>query len=183
MERRPLVAEGTPAVKDGLCLSVDLRPGPDGVAGWRACRHAGVVDMDVVGGLKTSDFWEPVRSREGPGGRASMVLDPGEFYILASRECVRVPETHAAEMLPFDAGVGEFRAHYAGYFDPGFGLSRPSRAVLEVRSHQAPFLLEDGQVVGRLVYEEMAGRPLARYGTGISSNYEGQRLRLSKHFG
>jgi dCTP deaminase len=114
------------------------------------------------------------------------VLDPGEFYILASKEAVRVPPDHAAEMTPFDPLVGEFRVHYAGFFDPGFGAveagGEGARAVLEVRSHDVPFILEDGQIVGRLVYEKMTETPRALYGAGLSSNYQAQGLKLSKHF-
>ena len=115
-----------------------------------------------------------------------MVLDPGEFYILASKEEVLVPSDHAAEMTPFDPLVGEFRVHYAGFFDPGFGVAEAggagARAVLEVRSHDVPFILEDGQAVGRLVYERMAQVPHDLYGAGLGSNYQAQGLKLSKHF-
>jgi dCTP deaminase len=159
----------------GVTLSIDLGWGR-GFAGWKARRHAGVVDVDVVGGLDPLDFWEPVRPTP-----AGIVLDPGEFYILASRETVRIPVGYAAEMTAFDAGVGEFRAHYAGLFDPGFGCGeRPSRAVLEVRTRDVPFLLRQGQAICRLVFERMASVPLRPYGAG--SNYQGQGLRLGKAF-
>ena len=163
-------------VNGTVSLSLDLN-WSDGVAGWRARRHAGVVDMDAVGVLDPADFWEPLR-RKGD----AVVLDPGEFYILASAESVRVPLDFAAEMCPFDAGVGEFRAHYAGFFDPGFGVGtgNGSRAVLEVRPRDVPFLLRQGQPICRLGYEVMAGRPEVPYGAG--SNYNGQGLRLSKAF-
>ncbi|OYY24238.1 MAG: 2-deoxycytidine 5-triphosphate deaminase, partial [Azorhizobium sp. 35-67-15] len=128
------------------------------------------------------DFWEPIRAR----GRTSLVLDPDAFYILASREAVQVPPAFAAEMVPFDPLVGEFRVHYAGFFDPGFGHAAAggsgARAVLEVRSREVPFILEHGQTVGRLVYERMSDRPKALYGEGLGSNYQGQGLKLSKHF-
>ena len=128
------------------------------------------------------DFWEPIHRH----GRADLVLDPGEFYILASKEAVRVPPDHAAEMTPFDPLVGEFRVHYAGFFDPGFGAAEAggagARAVLEVRSHDVPFILEDGQIVGRLVYEKMAETPRTLYGADLKSNYQAQGLKLSKHF-
>ena len=124
------------------------------------------------------------RSRRGPDG--SLILDPGEFYILASKEAVQVPPDYAAEMVPFDPLVGEFRVHYAGFFDPGFGYAgaggQGSRAVLEVRSREVPFILEHGQIVGRLVYEKMLSRPDAMYGQRIGSNYQAQGLKLSKHF-
>jgi dCTP deaminase len=116
----------------------------------------------------------------------SLILDPNEFYILASKEAVQVPPNYAAEMVPFDPLVGEFRVHYAGFFDPGFGHAEAggggARAVLEVRSHEVPFILEHGQTVGRLVYERMLGRPERLYGQNIGSNYQAQGLKLSKHF-
>ena len=115
-----------------------------------------------------------------------IILDPGAFYILVSREAVTIPPNNAAEMAPYLAMVGEFRVHYAGFFDPGFGWAEAggagSRGVLEVRCHEAPFVLEHGQVVGRLVYEKMAAVPEALYGREIASNYQGQGLKLSKHF-
>src|SRR5690606_22662967 len=135
------------------------------------------------------DFWEPIFSRGA--GVPGLILDPDEFYILVSREAVHVPPLYAAEMVPFDPLVGEFRVHYAGFFDPGFGHAaaggqgpggKGSRAVLEVRSHEVPFIVEHGQTVGRLVYEHMAARPERLYGEGIGSHYQGQALKLSKHF-
>jgi dCTP deaminase len=117
---------------------------------------------------------------------AVLILDPDEFYILVSHEAVHVPPDHAAEMVPFDPLVGEFRVHYAGFFDPGFGHSAAggtgSRAVLEVRSREVPFLLGHGQTIGRLIYERLAERPDRLYGAELSSNYQGQSLKLSKHF-
>ena len=128
------------------------------------------------------DYWEPIYNR----GTNDLVLDPNEFYILVSREAVHVPPLYAAEMVPFDPMVGEFRVHYAGFFDPGFGNvyagGEGSRGVLEVRSHEVPFILEHGQLVGRLVYEHMLERPHNLYGTDLKSNYQAQGLKLSKHF-
>jgi dCTP deaminase len=176
----PLV-DGPLHLSDGLMLSVDLS-GRDGIVGYRAKRHTGVVDVDRRGTLDMRDFWDPITTH----GRREMVLDPDEFYILASREAVTVPPDYAAEMVPFDPLVGEFRVHYAGFFDPGFGHSGAggagSRAVLEVRSHEIPFILEHGQSVGRLVYERMLARPDFLYGTDIGSHYQAQGLKLSKHF-
>jgi len=158
-------------------VSVDLT-GP--LAGYRARRHAGVIDLDLEGGHDPRDFFEPLEPRRG-----ELLLDPGEFYILASKEAVQIPILQAAEMTPIDPAVGEFRAHYAGFFDPGFGLAETggagSRAVLEVRSREAPFILEDGQIVARLVFEPMTERPTRAYGEG-GSHYQRQGLRLSKHF-
>jgi len=168
---------------DGVALSVDLSGAQSGgFIGYRAKRHTGVVDIDRRGGYAMDDFWEPIPARPDH----SLILDPGEFYILASDEAVQVPPDYAAEMVPFDPLVGEFRVHYAGFFDPGFGYAGAggagSRAVLEVRSREVPFILEHGQIVGRLIYEKMLARPDTVYGRGISSNYQAQGLKLSKHF-
>lgn len=166
----------------GIALSVDLVGGDDGLVGYRGKRHTGVVDVDRRGAHAVPEFWEPLYRTES----GELVLDPDEFYILVSKEAVHVPPDFAAEMTPFDPLVGEFRVHYAGFFDPGFGHSAAggsgARAVLEVRSHEVPFILEDGQIVGRLVYERMAARPEKLYGLDLSSNYQAQRLKLSKHF-
>ncbi|MEM8662611.1 MAG: 2'-deoxycytidine 5'-triphosphate deaminase [Pseudomonadota bacterium] len=163
-------------IHDGLNVTIDLakKAGP---IGYRAKRHTGVIDVDKRDGLTMADFWDPITDADG-----RVILDPDEFYILMSREAVTIPPSTAAEMVPFDPLVGEFRAHYAGFFDPGFGHGIPSRAVLEVRSRDVPFILEHGQVVARLSYERMAELPETLYGEGISSNYQAQGLKLSKHF-
>lgn len=157
----------------GVDLSTDL-------AGFRARRHAGVVDLDHEDGHDPRDFWEPLEPRRG-----ELLLDPGEFYILASKDDIEIPVMEAAEMTPIDPSVGEFRVHYAGFFDPGFGTAEASavgsKGVLEVRSHETPFLLEDGQTVARLVYEPLTARPARLYGEG-GSHYQRQGLKLSKHF-
>lgn len=181
--RERLVTSAEPSISGGVAVSVDLAGFDDsGLIGYRAKRHTGLIDVDKPGAHAVLDFWEPIHDR----GRRDLVLDPGEFYILASKEAVRVPPDHAAEMTPFDPLVGEFRVHYAGFFDPGFGAAEAggagARAVLEVRSHDVPFILEDGQIVGRLVYERMAETPRALYGAGLKSNYQAQGLKLSKHF-
>jgi dCTP deaminase len=173
LHARAPVADGA-VIDEGLAFSVDLRAP---LAGWRAKPHAGVIDLGRINHYAARDFWDEVRPEEG-----RIILDPGAFYILMSREAVTVPPDHAAEMAPYLAMVGEFRVHYAGFFDPGFGVGTPSRGVLEVRAHEAPFALEHGQVVGRLVYERMSEAPDLLYGQGIASNYQGQALRLSKHF-
>jgi dCTP deaminase len=176
-------AGGTEAkpVQD-IPLSVDLSGGQDGLVGYRAKRHAGLVDVDAVGACAMLDYWEPIYVR----GKRRLILDPDQFYILASKEAVQVPPDQAAEMVPFNPLVGEFRVHYAGFFDPGFGHAGAggtgSRGVLEVRCHEAPFALDHGQVVGRLVYEHMAERPEILYGRDMGSNYQGQGLKLSKNF-
>lgn len=168
---------GAPPKLDLRSVGVDLT---EGVAGFRARRHAGVIDMDKEDGHDPRDFWEPLVPRHG-----ELLLDPGEFYILASKEAVEIPVLQAAEMTPIDPSVGEFRVHYAGFFDPGFGTEEAggqgSRGVLEVRSHETPFLLEDGQTVARLVYEPLTEKPSRLYGEG-GSHYQRQGLKLSKHF-
>jgi len=176
----PLVS-GPALISEGLGFSVDLRPASGDLLGYRAKPHTGVVDLDRIGHYPAREFWEEVRSHDG-----QIILDPGAFYILVSREAVTIPPDYAAEMAPYLAMVGEFRVHYAGFFDPGFGYAAAggagSRGVLEVRCHEAPFVLEHGQVVGRLVYEHMAERPETLYGMGIKSNYQGQGLKLAKQF-
>ena len=172
---------GEAIIDDGLAFSVDLRPDAGNLVGYRAKPHTGVIDLDRIGAYEPAEFWEDVRADSG-----RIILDPGAFYILVSREAVHIPPAYAAEMAPYLAMVGEFRVHYAGFFDPGFGHDAAggagSRGVLEVRCHEAPFVLEHGQVVGRLVYEKMDQVPDQLYGAGIASNYQGQGLKLSKHF-
>ncbi|MFN3524240.1 MAG: 2'-deoxycytidine 5'-triphosphate deaminase [Phenylobacterium sp.] len=168
---------GEPPKLSTRSVGVDLSVA---VAGFRARRHAGVIDMDHIDGHDPRDFWEPLSPRHG-----ELLLDPGEFYILASKDPIEIPVMEAAEMTPIDPSVGEFRVHYAGFFDPGFGTAEAkavgSKAVLEVRSHETPFLLEDGQTVARLVYEPLTERPVRLYGEG-GSHYQRQGLKLSKHF-
>ncbi len=177
--REGLVDSADAQLTGGVPISVDLS---GDLVGYRAKRHTGVIDVDRRDGYEVGDFWERIAARRGP----SLILDPNEFYILASKEAVQVPPDYAAEMVPFDPLVGEFRVHYAGFFDPGFGYAgaggKGSRAVLEVRSHEVPFILEHGQTVGRLVYERMLSRPERLYGQITTSNYQGQGLKLSKHF-
>jgi dCTP deaminase len=179
--RERLVDSADTEVSEGISVSVDLS-GPSGLVGYRAKRHTGLIDVERRAGYAVTEFWEPLTARTD----RTLILDPNEFYILASKEAVQVPPDYAAEMVPFDPLVGEFRVHYAGFFDPGFGYEgaggRGARAVLEVRSREVPFILEHGQIVGRLVYEKMMARPQKLYGEGIGSNYQAQGLKLSKHF-
>ncbi|MEM6594482.1 MAG: 2'-deoxycytidine 5'-triphosphate deaminase [Pseudomonadota bacterium] len=178
-DQTPIVS-GDAVIAGGLSFSVDLKPDTGDLVGYRAKPHTGVIDLAKLAHYDPSDYWEEVRTSEG-----RIILDPGAFYILVSREAITIPPNCAAEMAPYLAMVGEFRVHYAGFFDPGFGYSREgtgSRGVLEVRCHEAPFVLEHGQVVGRLVYERMSEVPQQLYGIDIKSNYQGQGLKLSKHF-
>ena len=190
--RERLVDRTEAVMGDGVAVSIDLSASGvrhsgaagDGAAivGYRAKRHTAVIEVERRDAYDIADFWEPIAARAD----RSLILDPDEFYILASNEAVQVPPDYAAEMVPFDPLVGEFRVHYAGFFDPGFGYAGAgglgARAVLEVRSREVPFILEHGQIVGRLVYEKMLSRPAAMYGSRIGSNYQAQGLKLSKHF-
>jgi len=182
--RERLVDAENADVSEGVAVGVDLSGtlGEGGIVGYRAKRHTGLIDVERRAGYNVLDFWEPMTARPDK----SLILDPNEFYILASKEAVQVPPGYAAEMVPFDPLVGEFRVHYAGFFDPGFGYAgaggKGARAVLEVRSREVPFILEHGQIVGRLVYEKMLAMPDRLYGQGIGSNYQAQSLKLSKHF-
>jgi dCTP deaminase len=182
LHRSQTLASGAPRFIGGMALSIDLQGGQGGLIGYRAKRYTGVIDVERVGAFEVAVFWDPIRG----GTRPEIVPDPDQFYILISGEAVHVPPTHAAEMVPFDPLVGEFRVHYAGFFDPGFGHApaggHGSRAVLEVRSHEVPFILEHGQTIGRLVYEPLAAPPETLYGSALGSNYQAQGLKLSKHF-
>ena len=180
--RERLVDRAEAVMGEAVAVSVDLSGTAGGIVGYRAKRHTAVIEVERRAAYDIADFWEPIAARADK----SLILDPDEFYILASMEAVQVPPDYAAEMVPFDPLVGEFRVHYAGFFDPGFGYAGAgglgARAVLEVRSREVPFILEHGQIVGRLVYERMLARPDQLYGSGIGSNYQAQGLKLSKHF-
>ncbi len=182
-EEQRLIDSDSPDIHEGIGLTVNLAGDPQsGLIGYRAKHHSGLIDVDKSAAYDMLDFWEPIISR----GEQRLILDPDQFYILASREAVHVPPAYAAEMVPFNPLVGEFRVHYAGFFDPGFGHTKAggtgSRAVLEVRSHKVPFILEDGQIIGRLVYERLSDVPSELYGEDIGSHYQAQGLKLSKHF-
>ena len=169
-------------IRKGVKLSVNLR-GRDAaeVVGYRGRKNAPLVDMRRVDHYDPGDFWDEIRSL--PGDR--LILNPGDFYILGSRERVVVRPDCAAEMVPFDPTVGEFRIHYAGFFDPGFGYGendKGTRVVLEVRAHEVPFVIEHDQVVGRVVYSRLLEIPEKIYGASIGSSYQRQGLALSKQF-
>ena len=183
LHAREALVDDAADIEGGLKLSVDLLgAGSGGVIGYRAQRHTNVIDVDKIAEYEIHDFWEPIEIR----GRPELILDPGQFYILASRETIHIPAQVAAEMVAFDPVVGDFRVHYAGFFDPGFGSARAggqrARAVLEVRSFEVPFTLEHGQTIGRLMFEKLSEEPDLLYGTLPGSNYQSQGLRLSKHF-
>ena len=168
-------------LRGGLPISVETRS-TSGLIGYKARKHTPLIDIDKTNYYDPLDYWDPVVSGHDEG----LILNPGDFYILASKEPITVPPDHAAEMVAYDTLVGEFRVHYAGFFDPGFGHAESggagTRAVLEVRSHEVPFTIEDGQIVGRLMYEKLAAVPDKLYGEGIGSSYQKQGLALSKQF-
>ena len=182
-------------IKNGVPLSVDL-VGENGLIGYKARKHSMLIDIDKPNHYKRELFWEKITVEDllyqggdyqNKNNQGSLILSPDAFYILASKEYVSVPSKYAAEMRAYDTKVGEFRAHYAGFFDPGFGLTElgasKTKAVLEVRSHDVPFLIEQDQTVCRLVYEPMANVPSILYGeSGSSNNYQAQGLKLAKHF-
>jgi dCTP deaminase len=177
----PLVS-GEANIDNGLAFSIDLKGIGGQRIGWRAKRHTRVIDVDKRDGLDAHEFWDSIEATAG----GNLVLDPDEFYILVSREEIAIPPDYAAEMVPIDPLMGEFRVHYAGFFDPGFGYQPGgppvARGVLEVRSREVPFILEHGQVIGRLVFERLTDPPPEMYGQGIGSHYQRQGLKLSKHF-
>ena len=172
-----------PSIDNGLKFSINLRGTKESpVIGYRAKKNAPAVDLHKIAHYEPEDFWEVINApRSG-----SIILNPDDFHILISKEKVRIPPSYAAEMVAYDPSIGEFRIHYAGFFDPGFGYGsndiNGTCAVLEVRSHEVPFLVEDGQVVGRLIYERLLAQPEKVYGVGIGSSYQSQGLALSKHF-
>jgi dCTP deaminase len=170
----------------GLFLRIDLKGderSDSGIIGYRAKKNSHVIDLGKVGHYAAADFWEPLyRHRQ-----ESLLLEPEEFYILASKERIRVPAGYAAEMVAYEAACGELRTHYAGFFDPGFGYGakgelKGTQVVLEVRPHDVPFLIHDGQTFFKVVYDGMRDVPDQLYGVGIGSSYQQQALTLSKHF-
>lgn len=180
---RSRLTDETPIIRQGLNLRVNLtRDNGKNVVAYRAKKYTSFIDMDKVAFYHAEDFWDAIE----PTKDGNLLLSPGEFYILASKEKLHIPADHAAEMVAIDPVMGEFRVHYAGFFDPGFGRTAQqgpgSKAVLEVRTYDIPFYLEDGQTIGRLAFEKLSEKPSAEYGDAIASNYQGQRLKLSKHF-
>jgi dCTP deaminase len=167
----------------GLFLSLDITGHTESIVGYRAKRNSLPVDLTRTGGLKWQDYWDPVHPESG----GKIVLEPEVFYLLLSAEGVSIPPPYAAEMLAYDPTAGELRTHYAGFFDPGFGYSRHreahgSRAALEVRARDVPFMVEHRQPVCKLAFERMAAEPDVLYGKDLGSNYQGQVTMLSKHF-
>jgi len=170
----------------GLFLRIDLTGGDQRdsrVIGYRAKKNSHVIDLEKVGHYAAADFWEPLHRHR----HDSLLLEPEEFYILVSKERIRVPPGYAAEMVAYEAACGELRTHYAGFFDPGFGYGakgeiKGTQVVLEVRPHDVPFLIHDGQTFFKVLYETMMADPTQLYGSGLGSSYQQQTLTLSKHF-
>ena len=183
-EQTQIVHTDSADIKDGaIALSVDIAGDQSGgLIGYKAKRTDAFIDVDLVGHYEPDDFWENVYRPESGG----IILEPDDFHILATKETVAIPADVAADMVAYDTLVGEFRVHYAGFFDPGFGYAgdRPigARVVLEVRSHEVPFLIEDGQMVGRVLVERLTAPTKKPYGADIGSNYQRQGLALSKQF-
>ena len=179
-QHKPLATKDL-KLQDGLFMSVSLRGGKNKIIGYKARKNRDLIDLDRVDYYNVADFWEPIFADRGD----SVILEPEAFYIFSSKERCRIPAQLAAEMVPYDTGSGELRTHYAGFFDSGFGGSVEAggaRAVLEVRSHDVPFLIEDGQTFFRMVFEPNTETPEFIYGDEINSNYQGQDLKLGKHF-
>jgi dCTP deaminase len=175
-----LIDDDTVQFEEGISFSIDLKSSD--CVGYKARQFSDLIDLSKIDTYDVKDFWQPIYKQDS----GQLILDPDAFYILVSREAVHIPPYLAAEMTPYLSMMGEFRVHYAGFFDPGFGYASEggegSRGVLEVRCHEVPFVLEHGQVVGRLVYERMLEQPQKLYGKSIGSNYQAQALKLSKHF-
>ena len=166
-----------------VSLSVNLLKDSWPISGWRAKKNSGLLDLVSGAQYDALEYWEEVAA----DSRDRLILEPEEFYLLASEEAVCIDPMFAAEMIPYDPSSGEVRTHYAGFFDPGFGYGSKKgphgvRAVMEVRAHDVPFMIEHGQKVCTLALEEMLERPDKLYGPKIGSSYQGQGLTLSKYF-
>jgi dCTP deaminase len=172
-------------IDKGLFLRIDLQgsESDQNIVGYRAKKNSHIIDLSKIGYYSALDFWEPIHRRKDD----SLLLEPEEFYILASKERIRVPPGYAAEMVAYEAACGEVRTHYAGFFDPGFGYGargaiKGTQVVLEVRPHDVPFLIHDGQTFFKVVYDKMTEMPTQLYGSVLGSSYQRQALTLSKHF-
>lgn len=170
-------------VADGLFLSVDLSGQGRKFVGYRAKKSSALLDLERQALYEVDDFWE----RMQPNRSGRLILEPEEFYLLVSRERVRIPPSLAAEMAAYDPTSGELRTHYAGFFDPGFGDvsgddAPGTHAVLEVRAHDVSFALEHGQRLCKLTFEWMTEPPEKAYGSAIGSRYQRQYLALGRQF-
>ena len=176
------IVENATQIDNGITISVNLKGKDNEPIGFKARKSCPAINLSKLNFYKVETFWERLFSKKG-----YITLAPGAFYILRSKEYITIPPQTAAEMVPYEVRMGEFRVHYAGFFDPGFGFTKNivdkrSKAVLEIRCHETPFILEDSQIIGKLIYETLSSAPNAMYGEIIGSNYQGQTLKLSKHF-
>ncbi len=176
------IVESETQIDNGITISVNLKSKDNEPVGFRARENCPAINLSKLNYYKIETFWERLFSKKG-----YLTLAPGAFYILRSKEYITIPPQTAAEMVPYEVKMGEFRVHYAGFFDPGFGFTKNvkenrSKAVLEIRCHETPFMLQDSQIIGKLIYETLASIPKSIYGEIIGSNYQGQTLKLSKHF-
>ena len=176
------IVENATQIDNGITISVNIKSRRDEPIGFKARENCPAINLSKLNFYKVDTFWKKLFSENG-----YITLAPGAFYILRSKEYITIPPQTAAEMVPYEVKMGEFRVHYAGFFDPGFGYTRNrednrSKAVLEIRCHETPFILEDSQIIGKLIYETLASKPNSTYGEIIGSNYQGQTLKLSKHF-
>lgn len=172
-------------VKNGLYISVDLFPREDGVVAYKAKQNSSIIDLSKINHYDPREFWEPVC----PYKKNRLILEPESFYIMMSKEKICIWPHLLAEMVAYEPNSGELRTHYAGFFDPGFGwspdqerLSQGTNAVMEVRPHDVPFMVEDGQTFCRLEFEKVIETPTKLYGKSLNSNYQSQGLTLSKYF-
>ena len=166
----------TPLIDIGLKVSVDLSSDKN-ICAYRAKVNSPILNFNKIHFHDKFQFWDPIKSINN-----SLVIEKDKFYILKSKEKIRIPNNMAGEMVPYDTGIGDFRVHYAGFFDPGFGNPNGSFAVLELKTHEVPFLLEHGQTIARIKYEKLNKNSSVIYGKSIKSNYQNQTLALSKHF-
>jgi len=180
-QKNPLVLNnGNKKIKadfsSGLKISVDLNK-KNRFSAYVAKKNTPVLIFNKVRSHKIHQFWKPIETK-----KSFLLVEPGNFYILKSKEKIKIPINMAGEMIPYDTGIGDFRAHYAGFFDPGFGIPLGSYAVLEVKTNEVSFIIEDGQLIGRILYEKLNKKSKLVYGSNINSNYQNQDLALSKHF-
>ncbi len=171
-----------PSLDNTIGLSANLA-GRTGGVGYRARKNSNLLDLSREHHYDPGDYWEPVYAEHS----RRLILEPEEFYLLTSAEGVSIPPDFAAEMTAYDPSSGELRTHYAGFFDPGFGLGEiraPGgvQPVMEVRAHDVPFMIEHGQNICTITFEKMLEIPEKLYGADIGSSYQGQGLILSKHF-
>ena len=163
-------------IENGLRVSVDLS-NDNKICTYVARNSLSNINFSKINFYEIKKFWEPLKPTNN-----SLIIEKNKFYILKSREKIRIPNNLAGEMIPYDTGIGDFRAHYAGFFDPGFGDPDGSYAVLEVKTNELPFIIEDGQTIARIKYEKLNKNTSVVYGSSINSNYQNQKLALSKHF-